>query len=123
MQRTTVRQRTSANAISASYTILKTSNRACYHVTNIMTNSMINQGADMTSVNLAEAKAQLSALVSKAEKGEETIIMRRGEAVARLVPMTAPKQCLRSRREFRSTLPQATKPSAVLIREARDEGY
>lgn len=77
----------------------------------------------MTSVNLAEAKAQLSALVSKAEKGEETIIMRRGEAVARLVPMTAPKQCLRSRREFRSTLPQATKPSAVLIREARDEGY
>lgn len=77
----------------------------------------------MKSVNLAEAKAHLSALVSKAEKGEETIIMRRGEAVARLVPVTAPKQRLRSRREFRSGLPQTAKSSVLLIRESRDEGY
>jgi prevent-host-death family protein len=77
----------------------------------------------MKSVNLAEAKAHLSALVSKAEQGEETIIMRRGEAVARLVPVAAPKQKLRSRREFRNGLPQAAKPSVSLIRESRDEGY
>lgn len=77
----------------------------------------------MKSVNLAEAKAHLSSLVSKAENGEETIIMRRGEAVARLVPMNAPKQKLRSRREFRGGLPATTKSSVSLLREARDEGY
>ncbi len=34
----------------------------------------------MHAINLAEAKARLSELVSKAESGEETITMRRGEA-------------------------------------------
>ena len=38
-------------------------------------------------VQLREAKAGLSALVSAAEKGEETIITRHGKAVARIVPM------------------------------------
>jgi prevent-host-death family protein len=77
----------------------------------------------MSAINLAEAKAHLSELVSKAENGEETIIMRRGEAVAKLVPITAPKKAFRSRAEFRSTLRKAKKPSVDLIRQLRDEGY
>ena len=89
-------------------------------MTNFMTN--LNTEIFMKSVNLAEAKTHLSELVSRAERGEETIIMRRGEAVARLVPMTAPKQRLRSRREFRNDLAQVAKPSVLLIRESRDEG-
>jgi prevent-host-death family protein len=36
---------------------------------------------------LAEAKAHLSALVSQAERGEETIITRHGKPVAKLVPV------------------------------------
>lgn len=77
----------------------------------------------MPGINLAEAKAHLSELVSKAESGEEIIIMRRGEAVAKLVPFAAPKKALRPRAPFRATLRKAKTPSAVLIRKLRDEGY
>ena len=77
----------------------------------------------MRAINLAEAKAHLSALVSKAQNGEETIIMRRGEPVAKLVPVAAPKKTLRSLSDFRATLPKARKSSAELIRRLRDESY
>ena len=77
----------------------------------------------MAAVNLAEAKAHLSELVSRAENGEETIIMRRGEPVAKLVPVAMPKLALRSRAAFRATLPKARTSSAELIRKLRDEGY
>ena len=77
----------------------------------------------MLSINLAEAKANLSALVNKAEHGEETIIMRRGEAVAKLVPVSSPKKAFRSLAAFRATLPKGGTPSVELIRAIRDEGY
>lgn len=77
----------------------------------------------MRSVNLADAKARLSELVSKAEGGHETVITRRGQPVARLVPITAPKKAFRSLAEFRATLPKARKPGAEVIRQLRDEGY
>lgn len=77
----------------------------------------------MGAVNLADAKAHLSELVSKAEAGEEIIITRRGQPVARLVPVAAPKKALRSLADFRATLPKARKSSADLIRKLRDEGY
>jgi prevent-host-death family protein len=77
----------------------------------------------MGAVNLAEAKAHLSKLVSKAESGEETVIMRRGQPVARLVSVAAPKIALQSLSKFRAALPKARKSSAKLIRELRDEGY
>jgi len=77
----------------------------------------------MSAMNLAEAKAHLSELVSKAERGEETIIMRRGEAVAKLVPVMGQKKSLRSRVEFRASLAKTRKPSVALIRAIRDEGY
>lgn len=77
----------------------------------------------MAAINLAEAKAHLSELVSKAENGEETIIMRRGTAVAKLIPMATPKKKFRSLADFRATLPKAGKSSAAIIRELRDEGY
>lgn len=40
-------------------------------------------------VNIAEAKAKLSALIEAAERGEEVIIARNGEPVARLYSMAA----------------------------------
>ena len=40
----------------------------------------------MKSVGLAEAKAHLSALLDAVEAGDEVVMTRRGQAVARLVP-------------------------------------
>jgi len=40
----------------------------------------------MKRVQIAEAKAHLSALVERAESGEEIVISRCGKPVARLVP-------------------------------------
>jgi prevent-host-death family protein len=40
----------------------------------------------MEQVQIAQAKAHLSALIERVESGEEIIIARRGKAVARLVP-------------------------------------
>ena len=77
----------------------------------------------MSAINLAEAKAHLSELVSKAENGEETIIMRRGEAVAKLVPVATPKKVFRSRAAFRASVRKAKTPSIDLIRQSRDESY
>ena len=77
----------------------------------------------MQAVNLAEAKAHLSSLVSKAQNGEETIITRRGLPVAKLVPIVAKKTRLASRAAFRAATPTSTKSSATLIRELRDAGY
>lgn len=74
-------------------------------------------------MNLADAKAHLSELVSQAEKGIETVILRRGTAVAKLVPVVAPRQPLRPLAGFRATLPKAKKSSAKLLSQLRDEGY
>ncbi len=48
----------------------------------------------MSAVNLYEAKTQLSSLVEKAARGEETVICKAGKPMARLValPQTAPIQ-------------------------------
>ena len=77
----------------------------------------------MDAVNLAEAKAHLSELVSKAELGQETVIMRRGQPVARLVPIASPRKAMSSLSAFRATLPRSRNSSADLIRQMRDEGY
>ena len=77
----------------------------------------------MDAVNLADAKAHLSELVSKAESGVETVIMRRGRPVARLVPIALPKKAFRSLAKFRSALPMARTSCADVIRQMRDEGY
>jgi len=43
----------------------------------------------MTVVNVHQAKTQLSALLAKAERGEEVIIARDGQPVVRLQPVHA----------------------------------
>ena len=40
----------------------------------------------MEQVQIAKAKAQLSALLERVEAGEEIVIARRGKAIARLIP-------------------------------------
>ena len=57
----------------------------------------------MNTVNIYEAKTQLSALVERAAAGEEIIIAKNGRAVARLVPLakrTTPRPLGRFKGEF-----------------------
>jgi len=44
----------------------------------------------MTQVNVQEAKTRLSQLLQAAERGEEVVIARDGNPIARLVPVSAP---------------------------------
>jgi prevent-host-death family protein len=43
----------------------------------------------MDEIGSFEAKNKLSELLAKAERGEETVITRRGRPVAKLVPLTS----------------------------------
>jgi len=43
-----------------------------------------------TQMNVSEAKARLSELVSAAEQGDDVVIARAGKPVVRLVPVEAP---------------------------------
>ena len=45
----------------------------------------------METINIHEAKTQLSRLLSRVELGEEIIISNRGVPVAKLVPLAQPK--------------------------------
>ena len=46
----------------------------------------------MERVGIYDAKARLSEIVERVESGAEVVITRRGKAVARIVPMTAPSK-------------------------------
>lgn len=46
----------------------------------------------MKTVNIHQAKTQLSRLLKRVEAGEEVVLARAGKPVARLVPMAARKQ-------------------------------
>jgi len=43
-------------------------------------------------INIAEAKARLSALVEAAERGEEVVLARAGKPAARIVPVASAPQ-------------------------------
>jgi prevent-host-death family protein len=76
----------------------------------------------MDSMNLADAKAQLSALVDRVEAGDTINITRRGKPVARLSAVTSPRKpvSLDALQALTQTLPQQTESAADLIRAMRD---
>ncbi len=78
----------------------------------------------MVTVSLVQAKAHLSELLDKVEAGEEVVVTRHGRAVARILSALRPKQPLPldDLAAFRATMPRLHRPSADLLREARDEG-
>ena len=77
----------------------------------------------MATVTLVEAKAHLSELLDKVEKGEQVVITRHGKPVASLSRVVKPKKPLRSLAAFRATMPRLKKSSVTILREMRDEGY
>ena len=79
----------------------------------------------MESVNLAEAKAHLSALIERVEAGETISIMRRGKPVARLVPEARPKRriTVEELEEFTRGMTPQTESAGDFISRLRDERY
>ncbi len=77
----------------------------------------------MGSVNLADAKAHLSALVDRVEAGETVDILRRGKLAARLVPpeKAKTKVDVEALRRLTDNMPMSTMDAGTFIREMRDE--
>lgn len=75
----------------------------------------------MVRVTLVEARANLSKLLDRIEAGEEVVITRHGRPVAQLSSVSRPKKPVRPLAEFRARMPRWRKPSAQLLREARDD--
>ena len=79
----------------------------------------------MTTVGIFEAKNRLSELVERAARGEEIVITRRGEQVARLMPPATPNAQGQARalaERIRRSRAQHALGGGVSIRELIDEG-
>lgn len=81
----------------------------------------------MYSVNIADAKAHLSELIHRVEAGEDVLITRRGQPVARLCAPETPRQPLDltaadALRE-RWAAYDASTDSAALVRETREASF
>lgn len=77
----------------------------------------------MRSVSLAEAKAHLSELLGDVAGGEELVITRHGQPVARIMPIEQPKKSLplKELAALRARLPAWREPSRDILRALRDE--
>ena len=75
----------------------------------------------MSTVSVADAKAHLSRLLEDVESGEEVVITRRGQPIARITPFAVPKVRIKSLTKFRRSMPRWRKSSAELTREMRNE--
>lgn len=76
----------------------------------------------MDSYNIADAKAQFSELVDRAAAGEEIEIKKRGEPVARIVPVMKPRKRLdvEALRRVAALSDPTGQSTADFIREMRD---
>jgi prevent-host-death family protein len=76
----------------------------------------------MNTVNLADAKAHLSELVTQAASGEAVCITRRGKPVARLTAVQTPRRpvALATLRALTESMPAQTQTAGDFIREMRD---
>ena len=74
----------------------------------------------MVTVNVRQARESLSKLLDAVEAGEEVVIVRRGRAVARLVPAVEPSVRFADRSELRAPLPPMTESAAEVVRTLRD---
>jgi prevent-host-death family protein len=75
----------------------------------------------VVQVNLAEAKAHLSELVTRAEAGESIQISCRGKPVAQLISLTQPRKPIQlaALRAVTDAMPQST--AGNVVRPMRDE--
>ena len=74
----------------------------------------------MQTVNIKEARRNLSSLLNRVETGEEIIITRRGNVVAKLVP-TKQGGDLPSMKKFRSSIRSSEKSLSRTIIDSREK--
>ncbi len=72
------------------------------------------------NVPVSEAKGQLTDLVRRAEAGEEVVLTRHGQPVARLVPVNSKRKTPEERQKVLEEVLASAK-AARLAREARGE--
>ncbi|EXI73653.1 MAG TPA: type II toxin-antitoxin system prevent-host-death family antitoxin [Candidatus Accumulibacter phosphatis] len=79
----------------------------------------------MTTCTVAQAKAHLSELLDRVEKGEELVITRRGRPVANLSPIRpAPRSPdWTAIRAFRESLPAGGSAATELVRASRESRF
>ena len=75
----------------------------------------------MITMNIKEARACLSRLIDKAERGETIVITRHGKQSARLGPMPTRTNGLPSLSEFRSGIVTPREGLATTVMAARRE--
>lgn len=77
----------------------------------------------MKTVNLAEAKAKLSALVEEAEGGEIVCITRHGKPVARLMPIEQKKKPIdfEALKAFTDSMSYQEEDAGTFMRRLRDD--
>ncbi|EXI80699.1 MAG: prevent-host-death family protein [Candidatus Accumulibacter sp. BA-94] len=76
----------------------------------------------MRTITIREAREGLSHLEQLFADGDEVIVTRRGEPVARILPIHSTKPSLASLRDFLASQPLQTIPSEVLLAEDREDG-
>jgi prevent-host-death family protein len=78
----------------------------------------------MGAFSVAEAKAQLSAIIEMVEAGETVTITKRGRPVVKMVPANAlpikPRMDLEELRKLRTLTPMMKTNSVEIIRQMRD---
>ncbi|MEF8729408.1 MAG: type II toxin-antitoxin system Phd/YefM family antitoxin [Accumulibacter sp.] len=75
----------------------------------------------MCTITIREAREGLSHLEQLFADGDEVIVTRRGETVARILPIHSTKSSLVSLRDFLARQPLQTIPSEVLLAEDRED--
>jgi prevent-host-death family protein len=75
----------------------------------------------MISINVREAKANLSAILRQVEKGEEVQILRRGKPVAVLTSVPTQPVPLPEMKGFRDQITITGEPSSTTLTKLRDE--
>ncbi len=75
------------------------------------------------NIGIAQAKAKLSELIERAQKGEEIIIERHGKPIARLTPEQPKKQPVdvEAMEKIRRSMPEDTGMAGETVRKMRDE--
>ena len=77
----------------------------------------------MGQVSVREARARLRELIERALAGEETVLLRRGKEVARLVPPQSQGKLLPELDGFRATIELRGEPASATVARLRDEQW
>jgi len=77
----------------------------------------------MHSVSVEEAKSNFSQILNQVEIGEEFVITRHAQPVARISAIKRELKPVPSKANLRATIPFSETPSVKLIRQMRDGEY